>query len=119
MRDRVAQTQDKLLKWSRNLNPGLHTKQCRILNKQPELKDWRLTLLIDQDSLSAIKRTGYMIFTRLSQVTVKVLKDPEAQPQKEEWVMFNTASSELFSKGEGADIPTLSDDQKRTAETEE
>jgi hypothetical protein len=57
--------------------------------------------------------------TGLSQVTVKVLKDPEAQSQKEEWVVLNTASSKLVSEGEGDDIPTLSDDQKGTAETEE
>jgi hypothetical protein len=33
--------------------------------------------------------------------------------------VLNIASSESVSEGEGDDIPTLSDDQKGTAETEE
>jgi hypothetical protein len=58
MRDKFAQTHDVLLKWNKNLNPGLHTKHWRMLDKQPELKGQKLILLMDQDSLSAIKRTG-------------------------------------------------------------
>jgi hypothetical protein len=30
-RDKVAQTQEELLKWTKNLNPGLHTEHWRIL----------------------------------------------------------------------------------------
>jgi hypothetical protein len=74
--DKVAQSQDELLKWIKNLNPGLHTEHWRILHKQPELKGQRLIMLIDQDSLSAIKMTGYKIFTGLSQGVVKVMEDP-------------------------------------------
>jgi hypothetical protein len=62
-RDKITQTQDKLLKWIKNLNPGLHTENWRILDKQPEPKGQRLILLIDWDFLSAIKRTGYQNFT--------------------------------------------------------
>jgi hypothetical protein len=42
MRDKVAQTLDKLPKWIKNLNPGLHTKHWRIPDKQSELKNQRL-----------------------------------------------------------------------------
>jgi hypothetical protein len=83
MRDEVAQTQDKLLKWIRNLNPGLHTEHWKVLDMQSEPKGQGLIFLIDRDSLTVIKRIGYKIFTGLSQGTVKVLKDPEAE-QKEE-----------------------------------
>jgi hypothetical protein len=31
VRDKVAHTQDELLKWIKNLNPGLHTEHWRIL----------------------------------------------------------------------------------------
>jgi hypothetical protein len=51
---------------------------------QSEPKGQRLILHIDQDSFLAIKRTGYKIFTGLPQGTVKVLRDAEAQHQKEE-----------------------------------
>jgi hypothetical protein len=63
VRAKVAQTQDELLKWIKNLNPGLNTKNWRILDKQSERKGQRLILHIDRDSFLAIKRTGYKIFT--------------------------------------------------------
>lgn len=81
--DKLAQTNDELLKWIKNLNPGLHTEHWRILNKQLELKGQRLILLIDQDSLSAIKRAGYKIFTGLSQGTVKVIEDHKCMPLRQ------------------------------------
>jgi hypothetical protein len=56
-RNKVTQTQDNLLKWIKNLNPGLHTEKWRILDKQSELKGQRLILHIDWDFLLAIKRT--------------------------------------------------------------
>jgi hypothetical protein len=115
-RDKVAQTQDELLKWTENLNPGLHTKHWRILDKQSEPKGQRLILLIDWDSLTAIKRIGYKIFTGLSLGTVKVLKHPEAQHQKEKGVVLDTASSKSVSEGEGDDIRTPSDDQRGAVE---
>jgi hypothetical protein len=34
IRDRVAQNQEELLKWIKNLYPGLHTEHWRVLNKQ-------------------------------------------------------------------------------------
>jgi hypothetical protein len=48
IRDRVAQNQEQLLKWIKDLNPGLHTEHWRVLNKQPEPKGLRLILLIDR-----------------------------------------------------------------------
>jgi hypothetical protein len=87
LKDKVAQNQE-LLKWVKNLNPGLNTEHWRVLNKQSEPKGQRLILLIDRDSYTTIKRTRHRIFTELSQGTVKVLKDPEAQH-----VMPDTASS--------------------------
>jgi hypothetical protein len=48
-KDKIAQNQDELIKWIKNLNPGFHTKHWRVLDKQPEPKGWRLILLIDRD----------------------------------------------------------------------
>jgi hypothetical protein len=109
IRDKETQNQDKLLKWIANLNPGLHTKHWRVLDLQSYLKDQRLILLIDGDPYTIVKRTGHKIFTGLSHGTVKVLKDPEAQHQKE--TVLDTASSKSVSEGEGDDIPTPSDDR--------
>jgi hypothetical protein len=81
-RDNVAQIQDELLSCIKNLNPGLHTENWRVLGRQSEPKGQRLILHIDRDSLVAIQKTGYKIFTGLSQGTVKVLKDPEVQNKK-------------------------------------
>jgi hypothetical protein len=117
-RDKVAQTHDELLKWIRNFNPGLHTEHWRVPDNQSEPKGQRLILLIDWDSLTAIKMTGYKIFTGLSQGIVKVLKDPEAQHQKE-GVVLDTASSKSVSEGEGDDILTPSDDRRGEAERKE
>jgi hypothetical protein len=57
VRDKVAQTQAELLKWMKNLNPGLYTENWRILDKQSEPKGQRLILNIDLVSFLAIKRT--------------------------------------------------------------
>jgi hypothetical protein len=50
---------------------------------QSELKGQRLILHIHRDSCLTIKRTGYKIIARLSQETVNILKDPEAQYRNE------------------------------------
>jgi hypothetical protein len=63
----------------------------------------------------AIKRTGYKIFTGLSQGIVKVLRDPETQHQEGE-PMPNTESLESVSEGEGDDIPTPTDHWRGAAE---
>jgi hypothetical protein len=52
--------------WIKNLNPGLNTELWKALDKQSEPKGQRLILNINWDSLAAIKRTGYKIFTGLS-----------------------------------------------------
>jgi hypothetical protein len=65
----------------------LNTEHWRVLDKQSEPKGQRLILHIDWDSYTSIKRTGHKIFTGLTQGTVKVLRDPEAQQ-----AMPNTAS---------------------------
>jgi hypothetical protein len=111
IRDKVAQNQEELLNWIKNLNPGLSTEHWRVLDKQSEPKDQRLILFIDRDSYATIKRTGHKIFTGLSQETVKVLKDPEAQHKQD--AMPDTASPKSFSEGEGDDLPTPSDDRCR------
>jgi hypothetical protein len=64
-RDKVAQTQDELLKWIKNLNPELNTENWRILDKQSEPKGQRLVLLVYRDTITAIKTTGYKTFTGL------------------------------------------------------
>jgi hypothetical protein len=67
IRDKVAQNQEELLNWVKNLNPGHNSEHWRVLGKQSEAKDQRLILLIDRDSYTTIKRTGHRIFTGLSQ----------------------------------------------------
>jgi hypothetical protein len=108
VRDKVAQTQDELLRWINNLNPGLHMENWRVLGVQPEPKGQRLTLRIDWDSLVIIQKTGNKIFTGLSQGIVKVLKDPEMQ---KEGSALSTASLESASEGEGDGTPTPSGDR--------
>jgi hypothetical protein len=80
-RDKVAHTQDELPSWIKNLNPGLHTENLRMLGRQSEPKGQRLILHIDRDSLVTIQKTGYKTFTGLSQGTVKVMRDPYAQKE--------------------------------------
>jgi hypothetical protein len=99
---KVAQTQDELLNMIKNLNPGLHTKNWRVLGRQSEPKGQRLILHIDRDSLVTIQKTRFKIFTGLSQGTVKVLKDPEVQ--KEEMAP-HIASSESVSEGREMERP--------------
>jgi hypothetical protein len=106
--DKIAQNQEELLKWIKNLNPGLHTEHWRVLDKQSKPKGQRLLLFIDQDSYTTIKSTRQKIFTGLSQGTVKVLKDPEAKHQQE--AIPDTASSKSVSEGKWDDLPTPSDD---------
>jgi hypothetical protein len=79
-----------------------------VLDKQSEPKGQRLILHIDRESYTSIKRTGHRIFTGLSQGTVKVLKDPEAQQ-----AMPGTVSSKSGSEGEGNDLLTPSEDRGR------
>jgi hypothetical protein len=62
-----------------------------------------LTLLIGQDSHIAIKGIRYGIFKGLSQGTVKVLRDPETEPQQEERA---TMSPESVSEREEAVMST-------------
>jgi hypothetical protein len=63
MGDRVAQNQEELLKWIKNLNPGLHMEHWKLLNKQTEPKGLRLILFIDRDSYTSIRSTGHRILT--------------------------------------------------------
>jgi hypothetical protein len=106
IRDRVAQNQEDLLKWIKDLNPGLHTQHWTVLNIQPEPKGVRLILFIDRESYTCIRRTGHRIFTGLSQGTVKVLRDTEAQHKQ-----GDIESSKSVSEGEGDDRPFPSDDR--------
>jgi hypothetical protein len=109
--DNVAQNQKELLKWVKHLNPRLNTEHWRVLGKQSEPKSQGLILHIDRDSYTSIKKTGYRIFTGLSQRTVKVLEDPEAQQ-----AMPGTASSKSSSEGEGDNLPIPSDGRDRAVQ---
>jgi hypothetical protein len=62
VRDKVAQTEDELIRWIQNLNPGLHMENWRVLGRQSEPKSQRLFLHTDRDSLGTIQVTGYQIF---------------------------------------------------------
>jgi hypothetical protein len=104
-RDKIAKSPEELLKWVKDLNPGLHVENWRVLVNQPEHKGQRLIPLIDRESLTAIKGTGYKIYAGLTQGTVKVLKDPEVGPQKEQVTAETPESTESGSGGEGAARP--------------
>jgi hypothetical protein len=56
-RDNIAKSPEELMKWVKDLNPGLHVENWRVLVRQPEPKSQRLILLIDRESLTAIKGT--------------------------------------------------------------
>jgi hypothetical protein len=49
-KDKIAKSPHELLKWIKDLNSGLHTKQRMVLDKQPELKAQWLVLLTEWDS---------------------------------------------------------------------
>lgn len=49
-KDKIAESLHELLKWIKDLNPGIHTKQQMVLDKHPELKDQWLVLLTEWDS---------------------------------------------------------------------
>jgi hypothetical protein len=83
-----------------------------VLGGQSDPKGQRLILHIDWDSLEAIQKTGYKIFTGLSQGTVKVLRDQEVQ---KEGKAPDSASSKSGSEGEGDETPAPSNDQKGAA----
>jgi hypothetical protein len=70
MKDEVTKSPDELLKWIKDLNPGFHTEQWRILDGQPGPKGQRLIFLTDRESHTAIKGTRHKTFTGLSQGTV-------------------------------------------------
>jgi hypothetical protein len=91
-KDKVTKSPDELLKWIKDLNPGLHTEDWRVQDRQPELKGQRL-ILTDRESHAAVRETGYKIFTGLIQGTVKVLRYPEAGPKQEEGAAMSPASS--------------------------
>jgi hypothetical protein len=46
-KDKVAKNPDELLKWIKNLSPGLHKEHWRVLDRQPEPKVQSLILFID------------------------------------------------------------------------
>jgi hypothetical protein len=105
MRNKLAKSPEEVLKWIKDLNPGLHIEHWRVLDRLPEPKSPRLILLIYWDSLTVIKETGYKIFTGLTQGTIKVLRDPEAGPQEEEVAASSPKSTESGSRGERAAMP--------------
>jgi hypothetical protein len=93
MKDKVAKSPDKLLKWIKNLNPGLHTEHWRVLNSKPELTGNGLIFLIDRDCHKILKKTVHKIFLGLTQGSVKVLRDPEEGPKQEEGAARSPVSS--------------------------
>jgi hypothetical protein len=105
VRDNVAQTQNELLSWIQHLNQRLHMETWRVLGRQSEPKGQRLFLHIDRDSLVIIQKTGYKIFTGLSQGVFKVLKGPEMQKQGGP---PSIASSGSASGGKGDGTPSSS-----------
>jgi hypothetical protein len=103
---KVAKSPDKLLKWTKDLNPGLHKKHWRLLDRQPEPKSQRLILLID---LKTSMKTGTYIFIGLIQGTVKILRDAEERPKQEEGAATSPVSSgPAVFEGERTDMFTHS-----------
>jgi hypothetical protein len=48
--DKAANSRDELLKWTEDLNSGLHIENWRMLDRQREPKVRRLILVTDRDS---------------------------------------------------------------------
>jgi hypothetical protein len=59
VKNKAAKSPNKLLKWIKDLNPGLHIGRWTILERKPGPKGQRLILLTDQDSHTSIKETRY------------------------------------------------------------
>jgi hypothetical protein len=93
-RDKVAQSQEELLQWTKHLNLGIQTNHWRVLDKASEPNRQRLILFIEQQPYTIIGETEYKIFTGLSQGTIKVLRDTETKPQLGEWGALESVSSE-------------------------
>jgi hypothetical protein len=108
--ENIAENPEELLQWIKQLNPGLHTEYRGALDRQSEPKGPRLILLIDRDSYNTLKRTGYKIITGLSEGTIKVLHDLEAQHQEE--AVIDTASLASGSEEKGVETPTPSEPSK-------
>jgi hypothetical protein len=111
---KVAESPEQLLKWIRDLNPGLHAEHWRILDKQPEPKGQRLVILIIHDSHKDIKGnhvTGCF----------KDLRNPEEGPQQQEVATMSPLSTESVSEVErgGMSIPSRTEiaEQSRATET--
>jgi hypothetical protein len=53
-RTRFQKVLIELLKWIHDFNPGFHTEHWRVLDRLPELKGQRLTLIIELNSYEVI-----------------------------------------------------------------
>jgi hypothetical protein len=58
MKDKLAKSPDQLLKWIKDLNPGLHTEHWRVMDTQHELRGQRLILLTDHTPTKPSRRLG-------------------------------------------------------------
>ena len=70
-KDKAATGPEELPKWIKSLSSGLHTENWRVLNSKNKSTGRRLILSVDRNSAKAIKRTGYKIFTGLSEGVLK------------------------------------------------
>jgi hypothetical protein len=58
MKDKVAKSPAELLKWIKDLNPGLHMEHWSVLDKQPKQTGQRLILLITGAPIKSSRRPG-------------------------------------------------------------
>lgn len=73
-KNKVPKSPDKLLKWIKDPNPGLHGNHSKILDKQIEPKCQRQILLVDRDSQTAIKGTGIHDFS-MNCLSSKIMRE--------------------------------------------
>jgi hypothetical protein len=55
-KNKIVKSSNELLKWTEDLNPGLHTESWRVLDRQHE-PERKFILLIDHEFHKTIKET--------------------------------------------------------------
>jgi hypothetical protein len=92
MMDKIAKSSDKLPKWIKALNPGLHIEHRWVLGLPPEPKAIGLHFLQTRIPSKSLRRL-VIRFTGLTQGIVKIVSDAAVEAKCEEGVIMSLTSS--------------------------
>jgi hypothetical protein len=88
----------------------------RVLDSKYKYTGRRLILLVDQDSATAMKKTGCKTYTRLSEGTFKVFSNPDADQDGGQATVVESQTVEPGTKGKGAGSSTASKTREKQLE---